>query len=136
MNCPDSGIGHWQCSRGVCEYEAVDTAPARVSPQDGFARAVTLRSPRSLESDYIFSGKLEKMEEVDYEGGVKVEVAMSAQITSVATGATVWSKAVSEVGTVSRRTVPAVVSQMNQTTELAIDKLLSTLPSPLPSSKH
>jgi len=86
--------------------------------------------------DYIFSGKLEKMEEVDYEGGVKVEVAMSAQITSVATGATVWSNAVSEVGTVSRRTVPGVVSQMNQTMELAIDKLLSTLPSPLPSSKH
>ena len=88
------------------------------------------------EFDYIFSGRLEKMEEVDYKGGVKVEVAMSAQITSVATGATVWSNAVSEVGTVSRRTVPGVVSQMNQTMELAIDKLLSTLPSPLPSSKH
>jgi len=86
--------------------------------------------------DYIFSGKLEKLEEVDYEGGVKVEVAMSAQITSVATGATVWSDAVSEVGTVPRRTVPGVVSQMNQTVELAINKLLSTIPSPLPSSKN
>ena len=76
--------------------------------------------------DYIFSGKLEKLEEVDYEGGgVKVEVAMSAQIVSVATGATVWSNAVSEVGTVSRRTVPGVVSQMNQTMEQAINKLLS-----------
>jgi len=86
--------------------------------------------------DYIFSGKLKKLEEVDYEGGVKVEVAMSAQITSVATGATVWSNAVSEVGTVSRRTVPGVVSQMNQTMELAINKLLSTVPSPLPSGKR
>ena len=86
--------------------------------------------------DYIFSGKLEKLEEVDCEGGVKVEVAMSAQITSVATGATVWSNAVSEVGTVSRRTVPGVVSQMNKTMELAIDKLLSTVPSPLPSGKR
>ena len=86
--------------------------------------------------DYIFSGKLEKLEEVDYEGGVKVEVAMSAQITSVATGATIWSDAVSEVGTVSRRTVPGVVSQMNQTVELAVNKLLSTVPSQLSSSKH
>ena len=86
--------------------------------------------------DYIFSGKLKTLEEVDYEGGVKVEVAMSAQITSVATGATVWSNAVSEVGTVSRRTVPGVVSQMNQTMELAINKLLSTVPSPLPSGKR
>jgi len=86
--------------------------------------------------DYIFSGKLEKLEEVDYEGGVKVEVAMSAQITSVATGATVWSDAVSEVGTVSRRSVPGVVSKMNQTVELAVNKLLSTVPSQLSSSKH
>jgi len=86
--------------------------------------------------DYVFSGKLEKLEEVDHGGGVKVEVALSAQITNVATGATVWSDAVSEVGTVSRRTVPGVVSQMNQTMELAINKLLSTVPSPLPSSKH
>ena len=86
--------------------------------------------------DYIFSGKLEKLEEVDYEGGVKVEVAMSAQITSVATGATVWSNAASEVGTVSRRTVPGVVSQMNQTMEQAINKLLSTVPSQLPSGKR
>ena len=86
--------------------------------------------------DYVFSGKLEKLEEVDYEGRVRVEVALSAQIVSVATGATLWSNAVSEVGTVSQRTVPGVVSQMNQTMELTISKLLSTLPTPLPSSKH
>jgi ABC-type uncharacterized transport system auxiliary subunit len=85
--------------------------------------------------DYILSGKLEKLEEVDYEAGVKVEVAVSAQITRVATGATVWSNAVSEVGTVPQRTVPGVVSQMNRTTELAINKLLSTVPAPLASNK-
>ncbi len=86
--------------------------------------------------DYIFSGKLEKLEEVDYNDGVKVEVAMSAQITRVATGATVWSNAVSEVGSVSKRSLPGVVSQMNRTMELAINKLLSTAPGSLPSAKH
>jgi len=78
--------------------------------------------------DYVFSGKLEKMEELDYESGVKVEVAMSAQITRVDTGVTVWSNSVSEVGTVSKRNVPGVVSQMNRTAEAAIDKLLATVP--------
>src|ERR1700756_4454156 len=34
------------------------------------------------DNDYIFSGKLEKLEEIDYQAGVKVEVAMSAQITN------------------------------------------------------
>src|SRR5215469_10625251 len=33
--------------------------------------------------EYVLSGKLEKLEEVDYPARVKVEVAMSAQITSV-----------------------------------------------------
>lgn len=78
--------------------------------------------------DYVFSGKLEKLEEVDYESGVKVEVAMSAQITRVATGATVWSNSVSEVGTVSQRNIPGVVSQMNRSVKAAIDKLLATVP--------
>jgi ABC-type uncharacterized transport system auxiliary subunit len=79
-------------------------------------------------NDYVLSGKLEKLEEVDYESRVKVEVAMSAQITKAATGATVWSNTVSETGTVSQRNVPGVVSQMNRTMELAIQKLLSTVP--------
>jgi ABC-type uncharacterized transport system auxiliary subunit len=78
--------------------------------------------------DYVFSGKLDKMEELDYESAVKVEVAMSAQITRVDTGVTVWSNSVSEVGTVSQRNVPGVVSQMNRTMEAAIDKLLATVP--------
>ncbi len=81
--------------------------------------------------NYILSGKLDKMEELDYESGVKVEVKMSAQITRVDTGVAVWSNSVSEVGIVSRRNVPGVVSQMNRTMGIAIDKLLSTIPAPL-----
>jgi ABC-type uncharacterized transport system auxiliary subunit len=83
-------------------------------------------------NDYVFSGRLERLEEVDYQTGVKVEVAISAQITLVATGATVWSNAVSEVGTVSQRNVPGIVSEMNRTMDLAINKLLATVPAPLP----
>jgi ABC-type uncharacterized transport system auxiliary subunit len=86
-------------------------------------------------NDYVFSGKLEKLEEVDYESGVKVEVVMSAQITKVATGATVWSNVVSETRPVSQRNVSGVVSQMNRTMELAINKLLSTLPASLGSER-
>ena len=85
------------------------------------------------DNQYVFSGKLEKLEEVDSQAGVKVEVAMSGQITRVKTGTTVWSNAVSEVGTVSRRSVPGVVSEMNQTVATAINKLLATVPAELAS---
>ena len=87
------------------------------------------------DNDYVFSGKLEKLEEVDYQAGVKVEVAISAQIIRAKTGTTVWSNAVSEVGAVSQRSVPGVVSQMNRTVEIAINRLLTTIPAPLASSQ-
>ncbi len=86
-------------------------------------------------NDYVFSGRLEKLEEVDYQAGVKVEVAISAQITRVATGATVWINAVSETRPVSQRTVSGVVSEMNRTVDVAINKLLSTVPQSLGSER-
>ena len=83
------------------------------------------------DADYVIGGRLEKLEEIDYEGGVKVEVAVSAQMTRVDTGAIVWSKAVSEVGEVNRHDVPAVVSEMSHTMERAIEKLLTPVPGTL-----
>ena len=90
---------------------------ARVKPYDGHP-----------DVEYVLSGRLEKLEEIDYEGGVKVEVAISAQMTNLATGATVWTNAVSEVGDVHKRDVPAVVSEMSRAMERAVNKLLSPMP--------
>jgi len=78
--------------------------------------------------EYVLSGRLEKLEEIDYQGGVKVEVAISAQMTNLATGATVWTNAVSEVGEVNKSDVPTVVSEMNRTMGRAIEKLLNPMP--------
>jgi hypothetical protein len=58
---------------------------------------------------------------------VKVQVSISAQMTSIVTGAIVWSNVVSEIGDVNKRDVPAVVSEMNQTMQRAIEKLISPL---------
>jgi ABC-type uncharacterized transport system auxiliary subunit len=85
--------------------------------------------------DYVLSGRLDKLEEVDSNEGVKVEVAISAQITLPGSGAPVWSNAVFEVATVSQRNVRGVVSQMNRLTVVAINKLLSTIPDPLVSAR-
>jgi ABC-type uncharacterized transport system auxiliary subunit len=85
------------------------------------------------DADYVISGRLEKLEEIDYEGGVKVEVAVSAQMTKLDTGTIVWSKAVSEIGVVNQHDVPAVVSEMSHTMDRAIEKLLTPVPGTLPA---
>jgi len=83
------------------------------------------------DADYVVSGRLEKLEEIDYEGGVKVEVAVSAQMTKLDTGTIVWSKAVSEVGEVNQHDIPTVVLEMSHTMERAIEKLLTPVPGTL-----
>src|ERR1700734_29191 len=90
-----------------------------------FARVQAYNGSRDV--DYVLSGRLEKLEELDYQGGVKVQVAMSAEITSIATGATVWSNTGSEIGDVNKRDGPAVVSEMNRTMQRAIEKLVTPL---------
>jgi ABC-type uncharacterized transport system auxiliary subunit len=111
-----------------------------VDPREFVTNAVTDRlrasgnftqvKPYDGRSDvaYILSGRLEKLEEIDYAGGIKVEVAISAQMTSIATGATVWSNVVSETGDVNKRDVAAVVSEMSRTMDRAIEKLLTPVP--------
>ena len=100
----------------------------RLRASGNFAQ-VKLYDGRS-DIDYVLSGRLDKLEEVDYGGAVKVEVAISAQLTNLETGATVWTNEVSEVGTVAQRDVPTVVAEMNATMGRAIEKLLTPAPAP------
>ena len=79
------------------------------------------------DADFILSGGLEKLEEVDYEGGVSVEVALSAQITDTRAARTVWTNTALETARVDKRNVPAVVAEMSQATDRAIQKLLAPL---------
>ena len=98
----------------------------RLSASGNFAQ-VKLYDGHS-DIDFVLSGNLEKLEEIDYDGGVKVEVAISAEMVRLSTGATVWSNSVSEVGRVDKRDVPAVVAEMNRTMDRAIQKLLTPPP--------
>jgi ABC-type uncharacterized transport system auxiliary subunit len=128
-------VGFYEYHRWAADPRTVLTSAVIDRLRAGGQYSVVSMYDGRPNNDYVFSGRLEKLEEVDYQAGVKVEVAISAQITRAATGATVWSNAVSEVGTVSQRSVPGVVSEMNRTVDLAINKLLSTVPAPLAAAR-
>jgi ABC-type uncharacterized transport system auxiliary subunit len=90
-----------------------------------FARVEAYDGSRDV--DYVLSGRLEKLEEFDYQGSVKVQVAISAEVADTSTGAVVWSNEVSEIGDVNKRDVPDVVSEMSRTMQRAIEKLVTPL---------
>jgi len=122
-------IGFYNYHRwAVDPREVVTNAVTEHLRASGNYRQVKLYDGRA-DVDYVLTGRLEKLEEVDYEGGIKVEVAVSAQMTNLTSGTAVWTNSVDEVGTVGERDVPAVVSEMNSTMARAIEKLL-TLPPP------
>jgi ABC-type uncharacterized transport system auxiliary subunit len=122
-------IGFYNYHRwAVDPREFVTNAVAdRLRASGKFARVILYDG--HADADYILSGRLEKLEEVDYDGGVRVQVAISAQMTKLDTGATVWTNEVFETGAVVQRDVPAVVSEMNRTMDRAIAKLLTPPPS-------
>ena len=80
--------------------------------------------------DYVLSGRLDKLDEVDYEDGVRVEVALSAQVIDLHSGKTVWTNSSAEKAKVQERKVIAVVAQMSSLTDRSIEELLKSLELP------
>jgi hypothetical protein len=57
-------------------------------------------------------------------------------MTSLTTSTNVWSNAVSEMGRVNKRDVPAVAAVISRTMDRAIDKLLTPVASGVTSALH
>jgi uncharacterized lipoprotein YmbA len=77
--------------------------------------------------DYVASGRLERLDEVDYSGGVQVEVKLSAQLVNARTGASVWAGAVTQTSSVNSRNVNSVVVAMSHATQAGIDQLVADM---------
>src|SRR5271157_3886499 len=82
--------------------------------------------------DYLLSGRLERLDEVDYKSGVQVEVKLSAQLVNVRTGAPVWAGAVTQTSEVSDRNVNSVVVAMSHAVQGSIDQLVANMEKQLP----
>ena len=77
--------------------------------------------------DYLLTGRLERLDEIDYGGGVSVEVRLSAELTDLRTGAVVWTGDASETSKVDQRNVNSVVSEMSGVLQTSIQRLLASM---------
>ncbi len=87
-----------------------------VTPYDGHDR-----------QDYLLSGRLERLEEIDYGGDVRVEAKLSAELVNMRTGATVWTGDAAETLRVDSRNVNSVVLEMGHAVQKSIDQLVADL---------
>ena len=70
------------------------------------------------------SGRLEELDEIDYEGGVKVAAKVSAKLKNSHAGIIIWSEDVYREPTVDRREVNDVARKMSNALQASVDELL------------
>ena len=92
-----------------------------------------------MKTDFLLTGRLERLDEIEYGGGVRVEVKMSAQLVDLRTKATVWSGEEAETATVEKAnakkgSVNLVVIEMSHAAQKCIDRLLANMQQQLGSA--
>jgi len=119
---------------GFYEYHRWASEPAQTVTT---AMVETLRSSQLFsfvkrydghnQQDYLLNGRLERLEEIDYGGPVRVEVKISAELVNLRTGATEWTGEAPATLNVESRNVDSVVRAMNRAVQNSIDQLLAKL---------
>jgi uncharacterized lipoprotein YmbA len=77
--------------------------------------------------DYLITGRVERLEELDYDGPVRVKAEISAELVNLRTGSTEWTGATSATFNVQRSNMDSVVAQMNHAVEDCVDQLAASL---------
>jgi uncharacterized lipoprotein YmbA len=88
------------------------------------------------QQDYLLVGRIERLEEIDYGGPVRVEAKISAELVNLRTGATEWTGNAPQVLNVDNRNVGSVVRAMNRAVQNGIDQLMATLNQQFSARKH
>ena len=81
----------------------------------------------SATCDWILSGTLDQLEEVDHGTDVWIEVAISARLKSLRTGAVLWEDTSTKKARVDNRSVPGVVAAMSSEMGKAIESLVTSM---------
>jgi ABC-type uncharacterized transport system auxiliary subunit len=119
---------------GFYEYHHWAVDPRR-SVTDGLIR--NMRSRGLFESvarydgrgssEYLLTGEILHLEEVDEGANVSIEVGLSARMINVQTGKLLWQDATSQTAKLDHRSISGVVEGMTREMQLAVGCLVSSM---------
>jgi ABC-type uncharacterized transport system auxiliary subunit len=78
-------------------------------------------------TEWLVTGILEHLEEVDRGANVSIEVTLSGRLINVRTGALVWQGTSTKTAIVDQRTVPGIVAEMSRQLGSAVESLVSSM---------
>src|SRR6516225_4631124 len=76
-------------------------------------------------TDFVLRGSIDRLQEVDYMGAVRVQVSISAELEDPVQGRTIWSSAASSECGVTKSDVQAVVAAMAKASQQSIARLMT-----------
>lgn len=120
-------VGYYEYHRWAEDpRESVMDALVQKVRASGAFRSV-VRFDGRTRSDYVLRARIERLEEVDFEGGVKVYSAVSAELLEASTMRVVWEGSATSNATVGVSNVPEVVRQLSSATNRSLDDLTNSL---------
>jgi uncharacterized lipoprotein YmbA len=79
------------------------------------------------QQECVLSGRVERLDEVDYGGGVRVEARILAELVNQRTGETLWTGDASDTAKIETRTVGSVVDAMSHAVTTSIGRLVASM---------
>jgi uncharacterized lipoprotein YmbA len=86
------------------------------------------------DAEFLLTGSLDRLEEVDSGRSVSVEAGISAKLQNVKTGTVIWSETSFKTSQVNQRSLPAVVAEMSRDLSEAATQLVSSMRSQVSES--
>jgi ABC-type uncharacterized transport system auxiliary subunit len=78
-------------------------------------------------ADFLLTGSLDHLEEVDSGSSLSVEVGISAKLQDLKSGDIIWSGASSKTSRVDQRTISGIVDEMSRDISAAAGQLVSSM---------
>ena len=79
------------------------------------------------QQDYLLVGRIERLEEIDYGGPVRVKAQITAELVNLRTGSTEWTGDAPTTLNVDSRNISSVVNAMNRAIQDNVAQLLASL---------
>lgn len=80
-----------------------------------------------MKADYVLQTRIERLEEVDFESGVKVYVELAAELLDASDNSAIWAGEGTGSGVVTSPEVSQVVAEMSKATADSLDEIVEGL---------
>lgn len=128
-------IGFYEYRRWAVEpAETITTAMIRALRARQLFSLVKLYDGKD-QQDYLMTGRLEKLEEVDYGGPVRVEAEISGELVNLRTGRTEWTGDASATVNLDKSDVNALVAEMDSAVQDCIHQLAASMDGQMSSKR-